>query len=163
MEFAFSYNKPKVIQALRIHFTARKEIKVLLVVVNIFAATSAILFYLHKIRPEPFLLGTFIWLMLMLSIWYILPYSIYKKTQTFKDHFTLFFNQASLRIENEIGYTSWQWHQFATYFESTHFFHVYFNSRSFFLIPKEEMSVEMQHEMRAFLSQKKFQENKLLE
>lgn len=139
MQLQFSYNKSKVIQALRIHFTAQKEIKILMIVVNVFAITSALLFYLHKIQPQPFLLGSFIWVAILVAVWYILPYSIYRKSQTFKDSFTAYINNNSLRLENDKGYVVWNWSQFVKYFESPNFFHLYFNQKSFFLIPKDNL------------------------
>jgi len=56
MEFSFSYDKKKVIQALRLHFIAQREIKIMMILVNVFAILSAILFYQKIIRPEPFYL-----------------------------------------------------------------------------------------------------------
>jgi hypothetical protein len=106
MELHFSYNKKKVIQALRLHFTAQKEIKILIIIVNVFAIVSAVLFYMHKIQPQPFLIGSLIWILLLLVVWYILPLSIYKKSATFKDAFTAYINQNSLRIDNEKGYVT---------------------------------------------------------
>lgn len=152
MQFSFSYEKSKVIQALRRHFLNRREIRFMLIVVNVFAITSGILFYLKKIRPEPFLLGSCIWLFLMIAIWFLLPYSVYKKASTFKDSFTLFFDGEGLRLENTKGYVNWQWKQFISYFETPEFFHLYFNSKSFFLVPKENMPDNMRHELRSYLS-----------
>ena len=40
----FTYNKGKVIQALRYHFITRKEIKGMMILVNVFAIVSAALF-----------------------------------------------------------------------------------------------------------------------
>jgi len=161
MEFAFSYNKQKVIQALRLHFIARKEIKTMIVLVNAFAIISAILFYTKKIRPEPFLLGTIIWLLILVAIWYILPYSIYKKSATFKDNFTVWINENSIRLENQKGHISWQWKMFNRFFESPNFFHFYFNEKSFFLIPKEDISEDLKHELRSLLNEKLGKVNKL--
>lgn len=79
MQFGFNYNKKKTIQALRFHFISRKEIRLLVIVVNVFAIVSAILFYSKKIRPEYFLLGSILWLAIMIASWYILPYTVYKK------------------------------------------------------------------------------------
>ncbi|WP_204277155.1 hypothetical protein, partial [Klebsiella aerogenes] len=59
----------------------------LVILVNVFAIVSAILFYAKKIRPEPFLLGSVIWLVLMASFWYFLPNSIYKRSSTFRESF----------------------------------------------------------------------------
>lgn len=154
MQHSFSYEKKKVIQALRYHFVQRNEIRILIVLVNVFAIISAILFYAKKIRPEPFLLGSFIWLMLMATFWYFLPNSIYQKAATFRDSFIIDFKEEEIRLENERGYTNWSWTSFTRFFESPHFFHLYFDSKSFFLVPKEGMSDEFTHELRGLLNRK---------
>ena len=154
MQHSFSYNKKKVIQALRYHFVQRNEIRILIVLVNVFAIVSAILFYIKKIRPEPFLLGSFIWLMLMATFWYFLPNSIYKKAATFQDSFIIDFMDDEIRLENERGYMNWPWKTFTRFFESPHFFHLYFDSKSFFLVPKDGMSDEFTHELRGVLNSK---------
>ena len=89
--------------------------------------------------------------MLMASFWYILPQSIYKRASTFKDQFTIFFNSVGVRLENDRGETQWEWKRFSKFFESPHFFHLYFDSKSFFLVPKEGMTEEFRHELRALL------------
>lgn len=152
MQHHFSYNKDKVIQALRFHFIKRNEVRILIILVNVFALVSAILFYTKKIRPEPFLLGTFIWLMLMASLWYFLPISVYKKATTFKDSFIINFNELGIRLENSRGEMHWDWKQFSHFFESPHFFHLYFNEKSFFIVPKDGMSDASRHELRAMLN-----------
>ena len=154
MQHSFSYHKKKVIQALRYHFVQRNEILILIVLVNVFAIVSAILFYTKKIRPEPFLLGSFIWLMLMATFWYFLPNSIYKKAATFQDSFIIDFKDDEIRLENERGYMNWPWKTFSRFFESPHFFHLYFDSKSFFLVPKDGMSDEFTHELRGLLNSK---------
>lgn len=154
MQHSFSYDKKKVIQALRYHFVQRPEIRILIILVNIFAIVSAVLFYTQKIRPEPFLLGSFIWLMLMAAFWYFLPNSIYKKAATFQDSFIMDFNEQEVRLENERGYTNWPWPKFSRFFESPHFFHLYFDSKSFFLVPKEGMGEEFRHELRGLFKNK---------
>lgn len=151
MELHFSYDKKKVIQALRLHFTSQKEIRILTIAVNVFAITSAVLFYLHKIQPQPFLIGSLIWLLILIGIWYVLPYSIYKKTEMFKDTFTAYINSNSLRLDNEKGYVSWEWNKFTKYFESPLFFHIYFSSKSFLLLPKDDISDDVLHDIRAAL------------
>ncbi len=154
MRFSFSYERKKVIQALRYHFVQKPEIRILIILVNVFAILSAILFYAKKIRPEPFLLGSFIWLMLMAAFWYFLPNSIYKKASTFQDSFIIDFSDAEVELENERGTVHWQWQQFSRFFESPHFFHLYFDSRSFFLVPKEGMTEEQKHELRGVFNAK---------
>ncbi len=153
MQIEFTYNKKKVIQALRYHFIATKEIRVMMILVNVFAIVAAILFYIKKIRPEPFILGSFIWAMMMLSVWYILPYTIYKKTNAFKEKFTVFFREANVLLQNDKGSVTWHWKGFSKYFESPHFIHLYFNSKSFFIIPKEAITQENLHQIRKLLKQ----------
>ncbi len=148
MQFSFSYDKKKVIQGLRYHFITRSEIRVLLILVNIFAITAAVLFYTKKIRPEPFLLSTVLWLFLMISFWYMLPHIIYNRSGTFKDKFTIFILDRQVRLQNSRGYVEWGWNQFTHYFESPYFFHLYFSSKSFFLLPKDEMPPELVKDLR---------------
>lgn len=154
MQHSFSYEKKKVIQALRYHFVQRPEVRVLIVMVNVFAILSAVLFYMKKIRPEPFLLGSIIWLLLMATFWYILPNSIYKKSATFQDSFIISFRADEIQLENERGAVQWPWNKFTRFFESPHFFHLYFDSKSFFLVPKEGMGDEFRHELRGLLNSK---------
>jgi hypothetical protein len=152
MQISFSYNKAKVIQALRYHFVQRPEIRLMLVLVNVFAIIAAILFYSKKIRPEPFLLGSLVWMFLMAAFWYFLPNSIYKKSATFQDQFIMNLNETAVVIETERGEVVWDWRKFTNFFESPHFFHLYFNTKSFFLVPKENISTELQHELRGLLN-----------
>ncbi|MEI2748544.1 MAG: hypothetical protein V9E88_07290 [Ferruginibacter sp.] len=83
----FEYYKPKVIQALRYHFISRKEIKVMMVLVNVFAILSAALFFFKKISPLAFLLSSMLWFVMMILFWMILPRIIYRRSSTFQDRF----------------------------------------------------------------------------
>ena len=56
MRISFSYDKKKVLQALRYHFIWQPEIRVILILVIVFDIVSAILYMTGKIRPEPFCL-----------------------------------------------------------------------------------------------------------
>jgi hypothetical protein len=154
MQFGFSYNKKKVLQALRFHFISRPEIKTLMILVNVFAIGSAALFYFQKIRPEPFLLGTTIWLLLMIAVWYILPFSIYRKSSTFQDAFIITVGEHNIHLENPKGYVEWNWERFSNWIETPHFFHLYFDARSFFLVPKDDTTDEQRHELRAIFNEK---------
>jgi len=136
----FEYEKNKVIQALRYHFISRNEIKILIIAVNIFAIISAILFYFKKISPLAFLISSLLWFSLMIVCWFILPIFIYKKSKTFQDHFKANLGIESFTIENERGAKSWQWKEFSSIMESPHFFHLYFDARSFLIIPKTAFS-----------------------
>jgi YcxB-like protein len=138
MTLYFSYDKKQVLQALRYHFITRREIKILLIAVNVFAIVSAALFFFHKISGLAFFIGSFLWMSLMVVFWHLLPGAIYKRAATFRDAFTIIFNDTDMRIVNEQGgYKEWDWKQFSSFMESPNFFHLYLNSRSFFLVPKE--------------------------
>ncbi len=133
----FTYNKGKVIQALRYHFITRREIKTMMIVVNLFAIISAALFFLKKISPIAFLLSSVLWFALMIAFWYLLPMLIYKKSATFKDTFKATLGNDNFIIENDRGSRQWSWNEFASSMESPHFFHLYFDNRSFFIVPKD--------------------------
>jgi signal transduction histidine kinase len=136
MTIQFSYNKNQVLQALRYHFISRPEIKFMLILVNVFALTSAFLFYFKKITPPAVLVGSMLWFFLMISFWFILPGLVYRRAATFRDSFTMHFQEDGFSLGNERGSRSWPWKALRTFMESPHFFHLYFDSRSFFLVPK---------------------------
>lgn len=154
MSFSFSYNKGKVLQALRYHFFWQKEIRILLVIILIFDIATAVMYIFGKIRPEPFLLGSFIWMMFILSIWYILPYSVYKKAPTFKESFIIYFLEDMVRLQNARGEVEWPWGKFTKMVESPNFFHFYFSSKSFFLVPKDQMNDSLKYSVRALVREK---------
>lgn len=136
----FEYEKKQVLSALRHHFISRPEIKILLIVVNLFTILSAVLYYMHKIRPLSFLLFSVLWFVLLVTFWYILPLSVYKKSQTFRDQFSMDFNDREVVLQTERGTHAWDWGDFSSFLETPFFFHLYFNSRSFFLVPKDAFS-----------------------
>lgn len=137
MTVHFGYDKKQVIQALRYHFLMRPEIKILLILINVFAITSAVLFGLKKIQALSFLIFSFLWFLLMLVIWRILPGSIYRKSHTFRDEFSMHFNNEQVVLETAKGAKGWPWKRFSHFVESPYFFHLYFDPRSFFLVPKD--------------------------
>jgi len=150
----FTYNKPKVIQALRYHFITRKEIKVMMILVNVFAIVSAGLFYFEKVKPLAFLLSSVMWFVLMVTFWYLLPTMIYKRSATFQDRLKATLATDEFRIETERGGRSWSWPEFSTWMESPYFFHLYFNTRSFFIIPKDAFTDDDVHAARNILKEK---------
>ena len=133
----FIYNKGKVIQALRYHFISRREIKVMIILVNVFAIVAAGLFFFKKVSPMAFLVSSVLWFTLMLAFWFLLPITIFKKSITFQQRLKATFGKDEFTIENEKGSRSWLWREFTTTMESPHFFHLYFDERSFFIVPKE--------------------------
>ena len=126
----------------------------MIILVNVFAILSAGLFFFKKISPLAFLVSSVLWFTLMIAFWFILPYSIYKKAATFKDGFKVSLEDQHLFLENERGSKSWPWTAFSSVIESPHFFHLYFDSRSFFLIPKAAFKVDDVYEARKFFANK---------
>lgn len=136
MTIHFGYQKAQVMQALRYHFISRREIKIMIILVNVFAILSIVLFFAKKVQPLAFLMGSFLWLVLMVSFWFILPMLVYRKAITFKHEFSMDFEEEGFTLRHEKGSKSWPWKALKNYMESPHFFHLYFDSRSFFLVPK---------------------------
>lgn len=139
MTVHFSYDKKQVLQALRYHFLSKREIRLMIVLVNVFALLSAVLFYLKKILPFAFLMGSFLWFILMITFWFVLPGLVYRRAATFKDHFTMNFESDHFSLGNERGSRSWAWTELRNFIETPNFFHLYFDSRSFFLVPKNSL------------------------
>lgn len=155
MVIYFEYNKKQVLHALRYHFISRPEIKILLILLNVFTILSAILFFMHKIQPLSFLTFSLLWFVLLITIWRLLPLSVYKKSHTFQDRFSMDLNEQDVVLQTERGSHAWQWREFSSFLESPHFFHLYFNSRSFFLVPKDAFKeLEILQQARALLKEK---------
>jgi hypothetical protein len=150
----FTYSKPKVLQALRYHFITRREIKFIVVLVNLFAIVAACFYYFKKVSPFVFLGSSCLWFCLMISFWYVLPNIIYRKSKTFKDRLKVRFEPQHMFIENEHGSKSWPWRAFSSMIESPYFFHLYFDSRSFFIIPKDAFEISKISEVRKMLKEK---------
>lgn len=136
MKIAFEYEKWSTIQALRFHFLSRPEIRVLIIVSNIYTIVAAVLLYLKYIRPEPFLLGVLIWAIVMGTYWFLLPYYLYAGSRTFREKYVFMADEGGFLLENEQGTAEFEWKSMSHYLESPGFVHLYFNPRSFFLIPK---------------------------
>lgn len=136
MTLQFTYEKKQVLQALRYHFITRPELRLMIILVNVFALGSAALFYFRKVTPLAFLIGSLLWMALMVSIWFILPGVVYRRAATFRDHFTMHFEDDKFTLGNERGSRSWSWNALSSFLETPNFFHLYFDSRSFFLVPK---------------------------
>lgn len=152
MKFHFSYNKSKVLQALRYHFIWQTEIRVLFIVTILFDIVSAVLYYQGKIQPQPFLLGSFVWFLFILSFWFIMPNMVYKKSTTFKEEFTIDFEERFVTLHNSKGFMEWNWDIFIKFAESPNFFHLYFSPKSFFLVPKDGLTDEVKYNLRFLLN-----------
>jgi YcxB-like protein len=155
MTIYFGYEKAQVMQALRYHFISRREIKVMLIMVNVFALASITLYAFKKISPMAFLVGSFLWIVLMVSFWFILPGLVYRRAATFKNQFSMTFEEDGFILSHEKGSKSWPWTALKNYLETPHFFHLYFDSRSFFLVPKSGCKdTDEIHELRQIIKSK---------
>lgn len=138
MTVHFGYNKKEVLDGLRSHFFSRPEIRILFILINVFAIVAALLALLKKIQPVSFLVFSFLWFFLWMTVRRFLPLSIYKRSQTFKDEFTLSLDEEQgVLLQTERGQKLWKWNDFSMFKETLYFFHLYFDSRSFFLVPKD--------------------------
>lgn len=153
MTIHFGYDKGKVIQALRYHFISRPEILTMVILVNVFAIASLVLYFFNKITPLACFVGSFLWVVLMISFWFILPGIVYRRAVTFKHEFSMTFTDSQFTLSHENGSKSWSWTALKSYLESPHFFHLYFDSRSFLLVPKSEDNDEV-FELRNLLKSK---------
>ena len=155
MTIHFTYQKSEVIQALRYHFITRPELRIMIIVVNVFALLTAALAYFKVVGILAFFLGSVLWFMLMISVWFFLPGVIYRRNSTFKDHFDMSFEETGFSLGNERGSRNWSWQKLSTFLESPHFFHLYFDSRTFFLVPKSGFrSTDEVFELRQLLKEK---------
>ena len=127
----------------------------MLILVNVFALTCALLYYLKKITPLAVLIGSFMWFFLMINFWFVMPALVYRRAATFKDSFTMNFSEEGFSLGNERGSRAWPWKALSTFMETPNFFHLYFDSRSFFLVPKNGFKDGDEiYEMRAMLKMK---------
>jgi hypothetical protein len=136
MKIYFGYEKGQVLQALRYHFISKPEIRIMLILVNVFALASITLYAFHKVTEAAFFVGSFLWIVLMISFWFILPGIVYRRAETFKHTFSMDFEPGGFTLSHERGNRSWPWEALSSFIESPHFFHLYFDSRSFLLVPK---------------------------
>ena len=155
MTIHFAYEKGQVLQALRYHFISRPEIRTMIIVVNVFALASLTLYAFNMIKPFAFMTGSILWIVLMISFWFVLPGIVYRRAETFRHEFSMNFEQEGFTLIHERGSRSWQWNALSSFIESPHFFHLYFDARSFFLVPKSGFtSSDEVYEMRNLLKEK---------
>jgi hypothetical protein len=127
----------------------------MLIIVNVFAIISVALYAFNKITPLAFLVGSGLWIVLMISFWFILPGIVYRRAETFRHNFTMHFEEDEFTLAHENGSRKWPWKALSTFMESPHFFHLYFDSRSFLLVPKSGFGDKDQvFELRKMLKQK---------
>lgn len=148
MTVSYNYDRLKVLQALRYHFINKKDIRILLIAVNVLALVSSVLFFLKKIEPTVFLLTSFLWIILMIVFWILMPRLIYSRTRAFKDNFITQINKEEIVLQQELGSRTWSYKDFKSWFESPHFFHLYLGANAFFILPKDAFSADQVQEAR---------------
>lgn len=148
MTVSYGYDKQKVLQALRYHFINKKDIRILLIAVNVLALISGVLFFFKKIQPTVFVITSLLWIILMIVFWIAMPRLIYSKTKSFKDNFITEISGTDITLQQELGSRTWKFSDFKSWFESPHFFHLYVGPNSFFIIPKEAFSLDQVQEVR---------------
>lgn len=127
----------------------------MLILVNVFAIATFTLYFMKKITPMAFLVGSFLWLVLMISFWFILPYAVYKRAVTFRHNFSMSFEEENFTLSHTNGSRSWQWTALKSFLETPHFFHLYFDARSFLLVPKSGCrDSDEVHELRTLIKSK---------
>ena len=152
MHISFGYDRKQVIQALRYHFFSKREIRLLLIGINLFTIAAAVLLYFKRVTPATFLIFSVLWMLVLLVVWQLLPNSIYKKSQTFQDSFQLNTDGNGIVLETSRGNQYWNWDRFSKYLETPFFFHLYFTANSFFLVPKDAFrDKELEHDFRETL------------
>ncbi|GAB3006583.1 hypothetical protein GCM10027051_02440 [Niabella terrae] len=155
MEIAFDYNKRQVLQALRYHFVSKIEMRIMIILVNVFALISLGLYLTGRITPTAFLVYAFLWISLMLSLWFVLPGVVYRRSETFRHGFRMQFLTDEFRLIHEQGQRSWPYSALQTYKETPHFFHLYYDPRSFLLVPKSAFEdLETMRTFRQLLKEK---------
>ncbi len=153
MTISYSYDKLKVLQALRYHFINKKDIRLLLIAANVLALVAGILFFVHKIPPTIFVLSSLLWIVLMVVFWLLMPRLIYAKTRSFKDNFITQISPEAVTLQQEQGSRTWYYNQFTHWFESPHFFHLYVAANSFFILPKESFDAAQLTQVRSLFKQ----------
>ena len=136
MDVHFHYNKQQVIGALRFHFMRRPEIKLFRGFLMGIVALAFVGYFTDFIRLKMLVWIFLLFIALMLFFWYILPFSVYQRAQTFKEpEITLRWTDEMLFIITGKGESMMRWSQFDNVMETGDFFYLYRSNKSFFLVP----------------------------
>lgn len=155
MKIPIHYRRKEVVQALRYHFLSRREIRLMIILVNVFALMSLVLFAMKKVVPMAFLVGSLLWLVLMVTFWIAMPQWVYHRNATFRDQFTLEFFDDGFRFSNTRGGRFVPWTRLSSFNETPEFLYFYFDPRSFFLVPKSGFAnTDDLHEIRTLLKER---------
>ena len=92
-------------------------------------------FFFKRISPYAFLISSLLWIMLMLTFWFILPYTVYRRADTFRDRFQALLSPIPSGSRTRQGGRSWKWEEFSTWLES-HFSSL-LQQPFIFIVPKD--------------------------
>lgn len=151
MRISFAYEKGQVMQALRYHFISRLEIRLLIIAVNVFAVGAVVLYAMKLVSPFAFLLSSCLWLLLMIAIWWGMPWMVYRQTAAFTHAFDMEFDPTGFSLEQGGKGNRWNWASLHHWKETPLFFHLYFDPRSFWLVPKDALADEDRLQLRDWL------------
>lgn len=153
MTFDLIYDKRKTIHAIRLHFVSKGSVKWLVILINVFAAISSLLYYLKYVTPYAFILGSLLWILFMPAIWFLMPYSVYKKSDLLQSISSLTIGEWGIDLKNQSGEIHWEWSNFKYYLDSINFLYLYMDEKTFLLIPKQP-DQKMQSLLENIVSQK---------
>lgn len=158
MHLEFSYNKGEVLHALRYHFMQRGEIKVFrntLIILLLATLTG----YFFSVVTVGALTGIVIMVLVLGWVfWYLLPVSIYNKAATFKDKISLQYSDEGLQISTRASdhQRLISWSNFSRVVETSKFFFLYRDKKTFFLIPISAFKTEQAYSDFAAMLKAKF-------
>jgi YcxB-like protein len=151
MVVEFSYKKSSVINALRLHFLNRGEVRVFRITLIILFACTVVGNLLGVVSASA-VLGIFIMMVvILLFFWYLLPVSTYNKSATFKEHIRLQLDDQGMRIGTKNGERLVGWKNFNSVIETKDFYYLYRDKKSFFLIPSDSFNIEDKREFTQML------------
>ena len=115
----------------------------MLILVNVFALASLFCMLFNKITPMAFLVGSLLWIILMVSFWFILPGMVYRRAVTFKHNFSMDFEEDGFTLGHEKGSNSWAWKALKHFIESPIFFIYISTAVLFSWCPKTDAGIKM--------------------
>ncbi|HRG92914.1 MAG TPA: YcxB family protein, partial [Chitinophagaceae bacterium] len=78
-----------------------------------------------------------------------------RRAVTFKHSFSMDFEEDGFTLRHDRGQKNWAWNALSHYVESPHFFHLYYDNRSFLLVPKSGCrDSDEVHELRMLIKSK---------
>ncbi|QOR75010.1 MAG: YcxB family protein [Thermoflavifilum sp.] len=142
MQVVFTYDRRSVIDALRVHFMSRSEVKFMRIILMILFGLTVVGNLMGYVSFGA-VFGIFMMMLLLLLIfWFWLPVLTYNKSATFKDNICLQLEDQGMAIGTRSGEHQIRWESFRNVVETRDYIYLYRNTRSFFIIPWSAFSNE---------------------